>query len=118
MGEQLRPRGIAQVMNREARIAPGAVAEITGDDHVVERGAFALGHDRRFAAGAVHARQPPARDDLGLRDRLQVDDAEDVIGEAVEVRGYIGVTASRPPEPVDAQARHLEKRDLAHLGRL
>ena len=71
-----------------------------------------------LARRAVHSRQPPARDDLGLGDRIEVDDAKDVIGEAVEVRGDVGVAAARPPQPVDPEPGHLEERDLAHLRRL
>ena len=63
----------------------------------------------------MHAGQPPARDDLRLRDVLQVDDAENVIGEAVEVRRHVRVAAAGPPEPVHADAGHLEERNLARL---
>jgi hypothetical protein len=84
---------------------------------VVQRVALALRRGRRFAGGAVHAGQPPPRHDLGLGHILQVDDAEDVIGEAVEVRGDVGVASARPPQPVDPQTRHLEERDLFHLRR-
>ena len=70
----------------------------------------------RLAPGAVHARQPPLRHDLRLRDVLQIDDAHDVIGVAVEMRGDVRVPAARPPEPVDPEAGHLEERDLPHLG--
>src|SRR5690349_22662143 len=43
-------------------------------------------------------------------DRLQIDDAEDVIREAVEVRGDVGIAAAGPPQTVDAQARHLDRK--------
>ena len=48
---------------------------------------------------------------------LQIDDAQDVIGEAVEMRRDVGVASARPPQAVDAEAGHLEERDLLHLRR-
>ena len=71
-----------------------------------------------LARGAVHPRQPPARDDLRLSNGVEVDHAQNVIGEAVEVRRDIGIAAARPPEAIDAEARNLEERDLAHFARL
>ena len=109
---------VADVVDREAAVAPRAVAAIARDDHVVQRDALARCECGRLAAGAVHAGQPPLRHDFRLRDVLQIDDAQDVIGVAVEVRGDVGVAAARPPQPVDAEARHLEEGDLAHLARL
>ena len=48
---------------------------------------------------------------------LQIDDAEDVIGETIEMRGNVRVASARPPQPVDAEAGHFEERDLLHLRR-
>ena len=106
---------IADVVDGEAAVAPARVAAIAGDDHVMQREALALRRGVRFAAGAVHAGQPPARDDLGLHRVLHVDDDEDRVGEAVEMRRDIGIASAGPPQPVDADARHLEERDLARL---
>src|SRR3954464_2733146 len=104
-------------MNGEAAIAPGGIAAIARRDHVMQRKTLALWR-RRPAGRAVHARQPPFRDDLRLRDGLEIDHAKDVVGEPVEMRRHIGIAPARPPQPVDAEAGHLEERDLAHLVRL
>ena len=116
--QQLRVRGVADVVNREPAVAPRRVAAVARDDHVMQRVALALRRRRRFAAGPVHAGQPPARHDLRLRDVGEIDDAENVIREAVEMRGHVRVAAAGPPQPVDADAGHLEKRDLARLCRV
>jgi hypothetical protein len=41
---------------------------------------------RLFARGAIHAGQPPFGDDHRLGDLVEVDDAQAMIGEAVEMR--------------------------------
>ena len=83
---------------------------------MMQRHALAWRQRRFLTARAMHAGQPPARHDLRLRDLLQIDDAEDVIGEAVEVRGEIRIAAAHPRQAVDAEAGDLEERDLPHLA--
>ena len=116
--QQLRLGRVADVHDGEAAIAPRAVAQIAGNDHVVQRGPLAFRQHRCFTGRAVHAGQRPARDDFRLGDVLQVDDGEDVIGVAVEMRGHVGVAPAGPPDAVDAQAGHFEKGDFPHLGGL
>ena len=109
--------GVADVVNREAAVAPRAVAAIAGHDHVMQRVALAL---RRASAPRRAARFMPGSHHFDtisrLGDVLQIDDAQDVIGEAVEVRGDVRVAAAGPPQAIDADARHVEERDLARLG--
>ena len=81
-------------MDGESAIAPRRIAAVTGGDHVMQGDALAFGQVR-LAGGAVHAGQPPFGDDLRLGDVLQVDNAQDVVGEAVEVRRDMGVAS--PP---------------------
>ena len=77
----------------------------------------ALGNGRRFAGGTIHAGQPPAGHNLRFGDVCQIDDAQNVIGESVEVRGNIGISSSGPPKPIDPETRHFEEGDLFHLRR-
>ena len=86
MREQLGFGRIADIVDRESAIAPRAVAAIAGRDHVMQSNAAARRQRRRLAGRPIHAGQPPARHNLRLRDVLQIDDAENVIGEAVEMR--------------------------------
>ena len=83
----------------------------------MQRNAAARRHRRRLAGSAIHARHPPSRHDLGLRDVLQIDNAEDVIGEPIEMRCDIGIATTGPPQAINPEARHFEKRNLLHLGR-
>ena len=108
--------GIADVVDGESAITPRRIAAVTGSDHVMQGDALAFGQVR-LAGGAVHAGQPPFGDDLRLGSVLQVDDAQDVVGEAVEVRRDIGVASSRPPQAVDPEAGHFEEGNLAHFVR-
>src|SRR3979490_194333 len=103
-------------MDGETAIAPGAITELARDDHVMQRVALALWRGRHFAGGAVHARQPPFRDDDGLGDLVEIDDTKTMIGEAVEMRRDIGIAPAHPGQPVDAKPGHFEKRDLLHLA--
>ena len=102
---------------REPAVAPRRIAAIAGGDHVMQRHPAARGQRRLLAGRPIHAGQPPARHDLRLGDVVQIDDAEDVIGEAVEMRGNVRVAPARPPQPVDAEAGHFEEGDLLHLRR-
>ena len=103
-------------MDGETAVTPGAIAQLAGDDHVMQRVTLAFGRCRHFAGRAVHARQPPFRDDDRLGNFLEVDDTQAVIGKAVEVRRNIGITSAHPGQPVDAKSRHFQKRDLSHFA--
>src|SRR5882757_8392192 len=103
-------------MDGETAIAPGAIAELARDDHVMQRVALALWRGRHVAGGAVHARQPPFRDDDGPGDLDEIDDAKTMVSEAVEMRRDIGIAPAHPGQPVDAKPGHFEKRDLLHLA--
>ena len=117
--DQLRVARIAEVVEGQPAVSPCAVAAGAGGQHVVQRHPLARpAWWTSRPAAAVHARHPPPRHDLGLGDRLQIHDAQDVIQEAVEVRGHVRVAPAGPPQPVDAQPRHLQERDLPHLRRL
>ena len=107
---------VAEIVDGEAAVAPGSVAAIAGGDHVMQGDAAARRQSRWLAGRAIHAGHPPAPHNFGLGDVLQVDHAEKVIGEAVEVRGNRGVASACPPQAIDAQAGHFEKRDFPHLG--
>ena len=73
-------------MHGEAAVAPRAIAQVTGGDHVVECPALALGALELLARRAIHSGQPPLRYDFGFGDVREIDDAQDVIGEALEMR--------------------------------
>ena len=104
-------------MDSEAAVTPCRITTVAGRDHVVERDAPSRGKRRGLAGRAIHAGQPPARHDLRLRDLFQIDDAEDVVDEAVKMRGHVRIPAARPPQTVDAEAGYLEEGDLLHLRR-
>ena len=104
-------------MYREPAIAPGGIAAIAGSDHVMQCDTPSLRHRRRLAPRPMHAGQPPARHDLRFGDFLQIDDAQNVVGETVEMRGNVGIAPARPPQPVDAEARHFQEGNLLHLCR-
>jgi hypothetical protein len=72
----------------------------------------------RLAGCAIHPGQPPAPHNFGLGNVLQVDHAENVIGETIKMRGNRGVASACPPEAIDSEARHFQKADLSHLGGL
>ncbi len=69
-----------------------------------------------LACGAIHSRHPPASHNFRLGYVLQINHAEKVVGEPVKMRRNRGVAPARPPQAIHAQARHLEKGDLPHLG--
>src|SRR5258707_15451270 len=102
-------------MDRETAVAPGAIAAIAGDDHMMQRVALALGRAVGFFPRAPHAGKPRLRDELRLQDVLQIDDREDVVGVAVEMRRAIRIAPAGPPQAIDAETRHLEESDLARL---
>ena len=52
---------------------------------------------------------------VGLVMGLQIDNAQDAVGEPVEMRRDIGIAAASPPQPVDPESRHLQEGDLARL---
>ena len=52
----------------------------------------------------------------GFIDVLRSTMHENVVGEPVEVRRHVRVAAAGPPQPIDADAGHLEERDLARFG--
>ena len=115
--EQPRPRDIGEIVDGEAAVTPCRITTVAGRDHVVERDSPSCGKHRGLAGRPIHAGQPPARDDLRLRDLFHIDDAEDVVDEAVKMRGHVRIAPARPPQTVDAKARDLEKGDLLHLRR-
>ncbi len=103
-------------MDGEAAVAPGSVASIAGRNHVVEGNAAARYQCRRLAGRAIHPGHPPAPHNFRLRNVLQVDHAEKMIGETIQMRGNRGVASACPPQAIDAEAWHFEKGDLSHLG--
>ena len=109
--------GITDVVDRESAVAPRAVTAIAGGDHVMERDPAPLRHGRILTRRTIHPRQPPARHDFRLGWILHIDDAQDVIGKAVEMRRDICVASTRPPQAVDPEAGHLEECNLLHLCR-
>ncbi len=56
--QQFGMRRIADVVDGESAVAPRAITAIAGDDHVVQRDAFAFGRGVRLFRGAVHSGQP------------------------------------------------------------
>ena len=103
-------------MDGQAAVAPGSVAAIAGRNHVMQGNAAARRQCRRLAGRAIHPGHPPAPHNFGLGNVLQVDHAENVIGETIEMRGNRGVASACPPQAIDAEARHFEKGDFSHLG--
>ena len=88
---------VAEVVDGEAAVAPGSVAAIASRNHVMQGNAAARRQGRRLASRAIHPGHPPAPHDFGLGNVLQVDHAENVIGETVEMRGHRGIASARPP---------------------
>src|SRR4029079_4994004 len=116
--EQFRACGVSKVMNGVATIAPRRVTERAGADEVVERCALAEGWGRRFAAGAIHARQPPPtckQRFLWIRD---IDDGQCVIDESIEMDRNVGVSCADPPNSMRAEPRHVEKRNFTRARRI
>src|SRR6185437_1179826 len=77
--EQLRLHRVAQVVDGEAAVTPGGIAEIAGADEVMQRGALAEGGRLLLAGGPVHAGQPPAAGKRGLGWIAHVDDGQRVV---------------------------------------
>ena len=102
-------------MDRETAVAPGSIAAIPGRNHVMQGHAAARRQRRRLAGRAIHPRHPPAPHDFRLGNVLQVDHAQKVIGETIEMRGNRGVASAGPPQAIDAQTGHFEKSDFPHL---
>src|SRR5229473_3094578 len=103
-------------MNGEATVAPGSVAAIASRNHVMQGHAAARRQRRRLAGRAIHPGHPPAPHNFRLRNVLQVDHAEKMIGETIQMRGNRGVASACPPEAINAEAWHFEKGYLSHLG--
>ena len=116
MRNQLGLGRVAEIVNGEATIAPGSVAAIPGRNHVMQSHAAARRQGGRLAGGAIHAGHPPTPHNFRFGDVLQVDHAQKVIGESVQMRGNRGIAPAGPPQAIDAQARHFEKGDFPHLG--
>ena len=106
--QQFRLGRVRQVHHRQPA-RDGVVGPVAGE-------ALAVAPGRRLAAGAVHAGQPPASDDLRLRGIGHVDRREDMVGEIVEMHRGVGVAAAHPPDAVQADALHRHEADLAGLG--
>ena len=104
-------------MNGEAAVAPGSVATIARRNHVMQGNAATRSQGRRLTGSAIHPGHPPAPDNFGLGNVLQVNHAENVIGETIEMRCNGRVASAGPPQAIDSEARHFEKGDLPHLGR-
>src|SRR5258708_28745907 len=97
------------IVYRKTYVAPGAITKLAGDDHVMQRIALALWRGRHFAGRAIHARQPPFRDDDWLGDFLEVDDTKAMIRETVEVRRNMGIAPAHPGQAVYPHSRHFRK---------
>src|SRR5690242_7951230 len=108
-------RRVADIMDGESTVAPGAISPIPGDDHVVQRNAFSLRRGVRLFRSAVHSGKPRFGDELRSGDIADIDDSKNVVGETVEMRGDIGVASAGPPQAIDAEARNLEESDLARV---
>ena len=74
-------------MDGEAAVAPGSVAAIAGRNHVMQGHSPPGRQGRRLARRAIHPRHPPTPHNFGLRNILEVHHAENVIGEAIDMRG-------------------------------
>ena len=116
MRDQLRLRRVAQIVNGKAAISPGPVTAIAGRNHVMQGNPATGRQGWRFPGRSIHAWHPPAAHDLRLGNILQVDHAENMVGESVKMRGDRRVAPSCPPQSIDAEARHLQKCDLSHLS--
>ena len=103
-------------MDGEAAVAPCSIAAIARRNHVMQGDAAARRQCRRLAGGAIHPGHPPAPHNFRLGNVLQIDHAEKVIGETIEMRGDRSVASSRPPQAINAETRHFEKSDLPHLA--
>src|SRR5207248_9435149 len=56
--QQLRARGIADIVDGEPAVAPCRITAIAGRDHVVQRDPPSRPKRRRLAGRAIHSRQP------------------------------------------------------------
>ena len=118
VAEKLRVRRIAQVVDGEAAVAPGGIADIAGADEVMQRRALAERSRLFLAAGAMHAGQPPAAGERRLCGVRHVDHRQHVVDEALEMHRDIGVAPADPPDAMGAEPGRIEKADLARRCRL
>src|SRR5262249_7576313 len=102
----------------KATIAPCGKAEISRADEMMQRCPLAERSGRDLAAGAVHSGQPPTASQPRPGWIGHIDDRQSVVDETFEMDRYVGIAATHPPDPVRAEAGHVQEGNLARSCRL
>src|ERR1700761_1218764 len=85
---------------------------------MVQRPALALRPGRRFLRFPVHAGQRPMSCERRLRRVAYIEDRQNEIGEAVQMRGSVRIAATRPPQSMQSNSLDRAKADFPRIRRV